>query len=196
MASVEHLRGSRPARQRRGGERRSGPAQERRSGGGDPRGRKPMTKLALANPIAILMACIGLIVFAGVTTPRLSVDTFPDLTPPVIVVGQVAPGLAAKDVEKAVTWRIERYVNGTPGVDHVESLSRSFRLPFRLAQMGYHLPPPRRWCSLRPVRYGGRAEIRSDSCRRSSCNMIRPIGGHVRSSSMASGLHRFAALRL
>ncbi len=55
----------------------------------------------------------------------MSVDTFPELTPPVLIVGEVAPGLAAKDVEKAVAWRIERYVAATPGVDHVESLSRN-----------------------------------------------------------------------
>jgi multidrug efflux pump subunit AcrB len=84
-----------------------------------------MTHLSLRNPIAILMLCIGLVVFAAVVTPRMSVDTFPELTPPVLIVGEVAPGLAAKDVEKAVAWRIERYVAATPGVDHVESLSRN-----------------------------------------------------------------------
>jgi len=84
-----------------------------------------MTGLSLRNPIAVLMLCIGLVVFAAVVTPRMSVDTFPELTPPVLIVGEVAPGLAAKDVEKAVAWRIERYVAATPGVDHVESLSRN-----------------------------------------------------------------------
>jgi multidrug efflux pump subunit AcrB len=84
-----------------------------------------MTGMALKNPIAILMLCIGVVVFACVVTPRMSVDTFPELTPPVLIVGEVAPGLPAKDVEKAVAWRIERYVAATPGVDHVESLSRN-----------------------------------------------------------------------
>ena len=84
-----------------------------------------MTELALKNPIAIAMACIGLVVFAAVVTPRMSVDTFPDLTPPVLVVGTLAPGLGAKDVEKTLTWRIEKYVSATPGVDHVESTSRN-----------------------------------------------------------------------
>jgi len=84
-----------------------------------------MIALALRNPIAILMLSIGVIVFAAVVTPRMSIDTFPELTPPVLIVGELAPGLAAKDVEKAVAWRIERYVAATPGVDHVESLSRN-----------------------------------------------------------------------
>ncbi|HEX7663915.1 MAG TPA: efflux RND transporter permease subunit, partial [Polyangiaceae bacterium] len=84
-----------------------------------------MTALSLKNPVAILMACIAVVVFAIVVTPRMSVDTFPELTPPVLVIGEVAPGLPAKDVEKAVAWRIERFVAATPGVDHVESLSRN-----------------------------------------------------------------------
>ncbi|MCU1278550.1 MAG: multidrug efflux transporter, partial [bacterium] len=62
---------------------------------------------------------------AVVVTPRMSVDTFPELTPPVLVVGTQAPGLGPKDVEKTITWRIEKYVSATPGVDHVESSSRN-----------------------------------------------------------------------
>lgn len=84
-----------------------------------------MTSLSLRNPIAVLMAAIGLVVFAVVVTPRMSVDTFPELTPPVLVVGTMAPGLGPKDVEKTLTWRIEKYVSATPGVDHVESISRN-----------------------------------------------------------------------
>jgi multidrug efflux pump subunit AcrB len=84
-----------------------------------------MTGLALRNPIAVLMICIGLIVFAGVVTPRMSVDTFPELTPPVLIIGTLAPGLGPKDVEKTVSWRLEKYVSATPGIDHVESVSRN-----------------------------------------------------------------------
>jgi multidrug efflux pump subunit AcrB len=84
-----------------------------------------MTALSLRNPIAVLMLCIALVVFAGVVTPRMSVDTFPELTPPVLVIGTLAPGLGPKDVEKTITWRLEKYVSATPGVDHVESVSRN-----------------------------------------------------------------------
>ncbi len=84
-----------------------------------------MTGLALRNPIAVLMICIGLVVFAGVVTPRMSVDTFPELTPPVLIIGTLAPGLGPKDVEKTVSWRLEKYVSATPGIEHVESVSRN-----------------------------------------------------------------------
>src|SRR5690348_6427493 len=71
------------------------------------------------------MVCIGVVVFAAVVTPRMPIDTFPELTPPVLVVGTLAPGLGAKDVEKTLNWRFEKYVSATPGVDHVESVSRN-----------------------------------------------------------------------
>jgi multidrug efflux pump subunit AcrB len=83
-----------------------------------------VTGLALKNPIAILMLCIGVVVFAAVVVPRMSVDTFPELTPPVLVVGTLVPGLGPQDIEKTITWRIEKYVSATPGVDHVQSASR------------------------------------------------------------------------
>jgi multidrug efflux pump subunit AcrB len=84
-----------------------------------------MTRLALRNPIAVAMLCIALMVFAAVVVPRMSIDTFPELTPPVLVVGTLAPGLGPKDVEKTITWRIEKYVSATPGVNHVQSVSRN-----------------------------------------------------------------------
>jgi multidrug efflux pump subunit AcrB len=84
-----------------------------------------VTQLSLRNPIAIAMACIAVIVFSAVVTPRMAVDTFPDLTPPVLVIGTLAPGLGAKDVEKTLNWRFEKYVSATPGVDHVESTARN-----------------------------------------------------------------------
>lgn len=84
-----------------------------------------MTATSLRNPLASLMIGIAVLVFAFVVTPRMPVDTFPDLTPPVLVVGALAPGLAASDVEKTLSWRIEKYVSATPGVEHVQSVSRN-----------------------------------------------------------------------
>jgi multidrug efflux pump subunit AcrB len=84
-----------------------------------------MTRLALNNPIAILMISIGVVVFSLVVTVRMPVDTFPELTPPVLLVGTLAPGLSPKDMEKTITWRIEKYVSATPGVEHVQSISRN-----------------------------------------------------------------------
>lgn len=84
-----------------------------------------MIRLALKNPIFVLMLCIGLVVFSAVTTPRMSIDTLPELSPPVLIIGTKASGMGPQDVEKTITWRLEKAVSATPGVDHVESLSRS-----------------------------------------------------------------------
>jgi multidrug efflux pump subunit AcrB len=84
-----------------------------------------VTRVALKNPIFVLMLCIGLVVFAAVVVPRMSVDTFPELSPPVLVIGTKASGMGPTDVEKTLTWRLEKAVSATPGVDHVESISRS-----------------------------------------------------------------------
>jgi multidrug efflux pump subunit AcrB len=82
-----------------------------------------VTGFALRNSIAVLMVCIGVVVIAWVVTPRMSIDTFPELTPPVLIVGTQAPGLGPADVEKTISWRLEKYVSATPGVDHVQSVS-------------------------------------------------------------------------
>jgi multidrug efflux pump subunit AcrB len=84
-----------------------------------------MIRTALKNPLAVLMACIAILVFSGVVTPRFTVDTFPELTPPVLVIGTQAPGMGPRDVETTLTWRFEKYVSATPGVDHVQSVSRA-----------------------------------------------------------------------
>jgi CzcA family heavy metal efflux pump len=84
-----------------------------------------VTRVSLQNPLAVLMACVAVLVFAAVTTPRMSVDTFPELTPPVLIVGTLASGLGPKDVEKTITWRLEKFVSATPGVDHIKSESRN-----------------------------------------------------------------------
>lgn len=84
-----------------------------------------MSRFALNNPLAVLMVCVGLIVFSLVVVPRLSIDTFPELTPPVLVVGTAASGMGPQDVEKTLTWRLEKAVAATPGVDRVTSQSRA-----------------------------------------------------------------------
>jgi multidrug efflux pump subunit AcrB len=84
-----------------------------------------VTRLGLKNPLFVLMLAVALVVFATVVTPRMSVDTFPELAPPVLVIGTKAPGMGPKDVEKTITWRLEKAVSATPGVDHVQSISRS-----------------------------------------------------------------------
>ena len=115
-------------------------------------------------------------VFAAVVTPRMSVDTFPELTPPVLVVGTQAPGLGPKDIEKTITWRLEKYVSATPGRrPRREHLAQQPQRHLRLAQVGHG---PQRGAdpgaAAGGLRHGRGAQVARASCRPSSCSTTRP----------------------
>src|SRR5512136_142727 len=83
-----------------------------------------LTRLALRNPVLILMMSLMLIVLGGVSLNRLSVDLFPDINIPVVRVATFYTGAGPADIEKSITQPIERAVAATPGVDRVESQSK------------------------------------------------------------------------
>jgi len=83
-----------------------------------------LTRLALRNPILILMLSLMVIALGGVSLQRLSVDLFPDITIPVIRVATFYAGAGPIDVEKSITQPIERAVSAAPGIDRVESTSK------------------------------------------------------------------------
>ncbi len=83
-----------------------------------------LTRLALRNPVLILMLSLMTIVLGSVSLQRLSVDLFPDITVPVIRVATFYNGAGPGDIEKSITQPLERAVSASPGVDRVESLSK------------------------------------------------------------------------
>ena len=83
-----------------------------------------LTRLALRNPVLILMMSLMLIVLGIVSLTRLSVDLFPDITIPVIRIATFYTGAGPADIEKSITQPIERAVSASPGVDRVESSSK------------------------------------------------------------------------
>jgi hydrophobe/amphiphile efflux-1 (HAE1) family protein len=83
-----------------------------------------LTRLALRNPVLILMMSLMVIVLGGVSLSRLSVDLFPDITIPVVRVATFYTGAGPADIEKSITQPVERAVSATPGVDRVESTSK------------------------------------------------------------------------
>src|SRR5512142_1068035 len=119
-----------------------------------------LTRLALKNPVFILMMSLMLIVLGIVSLNRLSVDLFPDITIPVIRVATFYSGAGPADIEKTITQPIERAVSAAPGVDRVESTSKQgfssvavwfnydvnldnaqFEIQQRIAQILSSLPP-------------------------------------------------------
>ena len=83
-----------------------------------------LTRLALRNPVLILMLSLMVCVLGGVSLDSLSVDLFPDITIPIIRVATFYPGAGPADIEKTITQPIERAVAASPGVDRVESSSK------------------------------------------------------------------------
>ena len=83
-----------------------------------------LTRLALRNPILILMMSLMVIALGAVAVDRLSVDLFPSINIPVIRVATFYTGAGPADIEKSVTQPIERAVSAAPGIDRVESTSK------------------------------------------------------------------------
>ena len=119
-----------------------------------------LTRLALRNPVLILMMSLMTVALGFVSLRSLSVDLFPDITIPLIRVAVFYTGAGPVDIEKSVTMPIERAVAATPGVDRVESVSKQgvslvsvwfqfgtnldnaqFEVSQRVAQIMSSLPP-------------------------------------------------------
>lgn len=83
-----------------------------------------LTRIALRNPVFILMMSLMVIVLGYVSLDKLSVDLFPDITIPVIRVATFYTGAGPSDIEKSITEPLERVVSATPGIDRVESTSK------------------------------------------------------------------------
>jgi hydrophobe/amphiphile efflux-1 (HAE1) family protein len=83
-----------------------------------------LTRLALRNPVLILMVSLMLIVLGWVSLTHLGVDLFPNIDIPIIRIGTFYPGAGPEDIEKSITQPIERAVSSSPGIDRVESTSK------------------------------------------------------------------------
>src|SRR5512140_3328638 len=83
-----------------------------------------LTRLALRNPVLILMASLMVCVLGWVSLTHLGVDLFPNIDIPVIRIGTFYPGAGPEDVEKSITQPLERAVSSSPGIDRVESVSK------------------------------------------------------------------------
>lgn len=83
-----------------------------------------LTRLALRNPVLILMFTLGLALLGLTSLERLPVDLFPNINLPVLAVGTLYPGAGPRDIERSITYPIEKAVSGIGGVEHIESSSR------------------------------------------------------------------------
>lgn len=80
-------------------------------------------KFSLGNRLIILLLSAVILIGGVFTLLRTEVDIFPDLNAPTVAVMTEAPGMAAEEVEKMVTYPIETAVAGARGVESVRSSS-------------------------------------------------------------------------
>jgi CzcA family heavy metal efflux pump len=83
-----------------------------------------LTFLAIRNAIAVLMASLAIALLGLVAVGRLPIDLFPNINLPIINIGTVYTGAGVLDVEKTVTYPIEKAVSAVSDVRFVESKSR------------------------------------------------------------------------
>ena len=76
---------------------------------------------SIDNYFLVAVAVVVLLIAGTVTALRMPVDVFPDLTAPTVTVLTEAHGMAPREVEALVTFRIETAVNGATGVRRVRS---------------------------------------------------------------------------
>src|SRR5512142_943075 len=80
-----------------------------------------LTRLALRNPVLILMMSLAVVALGWVSLTRLSVDLFPTIDIPNIQIATFYTGAGPVDIEKSITMPVERAVSASPGVDWVAS---------------------------------------------------------------------------
>lgn len=78
---------------------------------------------SLTNRLFTALLAIGIVGAGALALTRLPIDAFPDVSPVLVQVITVTPGLAPEEVEKLVTYPVEVSMNGLPGVAQTKSLS-------------------------------------------------------------------------
>jgi cobalt-zinc-cadmium resistance protein CzcA len=81
--------------------------------------------MSLRQRFLLILLTLGLIGYGIYATSQLNVDAFPDVTNIQVTISTAAPGLAAEQVEKLVTFPIELAMGGLPDSTEVRSLSKT-----------------------------------------------------------------------
>ena len=95
-----------------------------------------LSDISIKRPVFATMMIVTLVVLGGVAFFRLSVDEYPDVTYPVIVVQTVYPGASPDVVERELSKPLEEALNTTEGLKEIASTSSEgaslVRLQFHL----------------------------------------------------------------
>jgi hydrophobic/amphiphilic exporter-1 (mainly G- bacteria), HAE1 family len=81
------------------------------------------TRLSIANPVMAVMVMLAFVVLGVFSYQRLSVDQFPNIDFPTVVVSMDYPGASPEIVESEVTKKVEEAVNTVAGISSLYSRS-------------------------------------------------------------------------
>ncbi len=84
-----------------------------------------LIRLALGQRFLAAVLTLFVVGYGVRSAMELPIDAFPDVTNVQVQVNAEAPGLAAGEVEKLVTYPVESVMNGLPRVTEVRSLSKT-----------------------------------------------------------------------
>jgi len=77
----------------------------------------------IKRPVTAIVISIVLVLTGSICIVVLPIDQYPDITPPIVQVNGQFTGADAQTVEQTVATPIEQQVNGTPGMEYMQSNS-------------------------------------------------------------------------
>src|SRR6202034_3520815 len=77
----------------------------------------------IRRPVTAIVVSLVLAIIGTICILNLPVNQYPDITPPVVQVSGQYTGADAQTVEQTVATPIEEQVNGTPGMEYMQSNS-------------------------------------------------------------------------
>src|SRR6184192_3119676 len=86
----------------------------------------------IKRPVTAIVISIVLMISGIICIFNLAVDQYPDISPPSVSVNASYTGADAQTVEQTTAIPIEEQVNGTPGMEYMQSSSNSGRMNLRV----------------------------------------------------------------
>lgn len=80
-------------------------------------------RFALNHRLLVISISALIVVYGSLTVNSLPIDVFPDITKPTVTIMTEGHGMAPEEIETRVTFPIESYLNGLPGVERIRSQS-------------------------------------------------------------------------
>src|SRR6201746_1911085 len=77
----------------------------------------------IKRPVTAIVISIVLVITGVVSILLLPIDQYPDITPPIVTVNGQFTGADAETVEQTMATPVEEQVNGTPGMEYMQSNS-------------------------------------------------------------------------